>query len=410
MENINITCTNCGCIDEELFGLTHNGQTILVCKDCAVELGYKRCEDCGEWVHEDEVLTVNPGTSREREICSGCADGYYSCRDCGQLFDRLHVWHRFWDGSDECICDTCGDDWTTCESCGAVIRLDDSHQNEGCYDHYCDDCWPRYKRSRFFHDYSYKPLANFHIRTGEELRKTLMFGVELEVDRGDDHNDLSDALGVLDQPIYMKHDGSLDEEGVEIVTHPCSLAYHTYQLRWKEITRKCRSLGYLSHNTSTCGLHIHVGRDQMGDTWAERDRTAGNLVILARKLWDELVPFTRRTEDALEEWAECPSLCWRDFDELSDEEKTEEALRTESDGRYQAVNLCNSNTVEFRLFRGTLKRDTIIASLQLVNNMTRYAMTHTPTECYNATWVDVIAVERFAELVAYCEKRNLPTT
>ena len=83
------------------------------------------------------------------------------------------------------------------------------------------------------------------------------------------------------------------------------------------------------------------------------------------------------------------------------------ALATRGRGRYQTVNLTNSSTVELRCFRGTLKRDTIIASIQLASNMTRYAMTHTPSECRNATWTDVLNVEQFEELNAYCQTRGL---
>ncbi len=43
-------------------------------------------------------------------------------------------------------------------------------------------------------------------------------------------------------------------------------------------------------------------------------------------------------------------------------------------GRYAAVNLCNYSTIEFRLFRGTLKINTFIATLQLVNEICNVAV------------------------------------
>jgi len=41
--------------------------------------------------------------------------------------------------------------------------------------------------------------------------------------------------------------------------------------------------------------------------------------------------------------------------------------------RYQAVNFENTNTVEFRLFRGTLKYSTFIATLEIVDALVHWA-------------------------------------
>ena len=40
-----------------------------------------------------------------------------------------------------------------------------------------------------------------------------------------------------------------------------------------------------------------------------------------------------------------------------------------NNGRYAAVNLMNYATIEFRLFRGTLKYNTLIAAIELVNEI-----------------------------------------
>ena len=122
---------------------------------------------------------------------------------------------------------------------------------------------------------------------------------------------------------------------------------------------------------------------------------------------NELLNFSRRGENELNRWASFPKL--PDPASLSDSlTLTRTALDTVSDGRYQAVNLCPGATVEFRLFRGTLKRDTIIATLQLVNNRTKYALSHTIEDCaLNVTWNDILAVEQFIELNTYSAQRGL---
>lgn len=440
---MNPICEECGCTGEELFELYVDGETRMVCADCARALGFVQCDECGEWVPEDEsyttdfgdvicescnedgyftceecgevhslddMVTVNPDTGHEFYVCQDCADrNYYRCLDCGNYFDERHLSLR--DG-DDAICESCNHwgTWVQCEDCGSIFDSEQTgsyNDEDECW--YCDGCADQHRRPRHLHDYGYKPYPEFHHRSGEDKSTALTFGVELEVDGGDSAADLCEDLHDLDEPIYMKHDGSLSDDGVEIVTHPCTLAYHQYQLRWAEIARTCKGQGYKSHDTETCGLHIHVGRLQMGENAVDRRRTAANLVILANVLWEHLVTFSRRKPAKLDRWASCNRL--PDMDTLrvmDDATLTIAALDTVNKGRYQAVNLTNDETVEFRIFRGTLKRTTLIASLQLVSNLTRYAMTHTPGECLDATWSDVLSVEPHKELCEYSASRGIP--
>ena len=447
-------CENCGCVDEELFELNIGGETKLVCADCAKSNGYRRCDDCGEWIAEDDgyttqdgdficescrdndytycdnceeivpvddVFDINPGFYRDRDrrcFCKSCRDdNAYRCDDCGEYFTEGNI-HE---DSRHTVCDHCYEDhWYTCYECGALVRDDDVCWYNG--EAYCSDCVPD-EDSYNFHDYSYKPDPEFQFRAGElskltkdngftvssyEARKYLpTFGVELEVDKGDDHCRLSDELAELNQPIYMKHDGSLGDEGVEIVTHPCSLAFHQYELRWAEIARVCKANNYKSHDARTCGLHIHVGLASLGSGYREQRVVKAKLVLLACRFQSQLTTFSRRGTDELNHWAAFPNVS--DITEdMGEGDLQNIALGTECAGRYQAVNLCPENTVEFRLFRGTLKRDTILASLQLVSNLVKYAMSHTLHECaFEASWLDVLNAEQFKELNTYAAKRGL---
>lgn len=442
-ENI---CAICGEHHEELFEL--DGQ--VMCGSCAVDNGFVRCHDCEEWVHEDTAIENADGYL----ICESCYEqDYMTCPDCGEVIhqddacavvvdrygnmdyvcescrdtdyvfcDHCEQWYRsdrIWASDDHrSICYDCSDYYRVCYDCDTIIPEDDAVYNDDDDEWYCESCYnDRYGRGRI-HNYSFKPDPEFKLRSSElklaekrnhnPMDTTLMFGIELEVDKGNDPCELASELTAVGMPMYLKHDGSLTSVGIEIVSHPCSLDFHRYDFRWSEISRLCRKHDYTSHKADTCGLHIHVGRRQMGDNDATRTVTAGNLVLLTNTLWDKLVVFSRRKEERLTQWADrpylpnlCPSV------HMTDNELTNEAMRSRHSGRYQAVNLCNNSTVEFRIFRGTLKRDTLIASIQLVSNMTKYAMAHTPTECLNATWQDVVGIEQFKELKAYCEARGL---
>jgi hypothetical protein len=181
-----------------------------------------------------------------------------------------------------------------------------------------------------------------------------------------------------------------------------------YQMRWANLMRICNRAGYRSHETETCGLHIHVGRAQLGSTIREQQVTAGNLVILSKTLQNELTKFSRRKSEHLSHWAAFTHYYFASM--ADDAERTERALATRNNGRYQAVNLQNTYTVEFRIFRGTLKRDTFIASIQLVSNLCQYAMAHTPSECLTATFADIVAVHPYDELVSYSRNKRLVIT
>lgn len=399
-------CMNCDCTDEELFTVMVDGEEKTLCADCLYDMGWKRCGDCGKWT--ENPISINDG---ENYVCASCADDYYRCDECGEYYTRDHV---YTDDYGNVVCCDCYDsrDYQICADCG---RLLDRYSNYWCEsedEYYCASCFVDHRECDGVNEYSYKPEPEFHARSSEHEERKLFIGVELEVDYGDDAEDLCCGLNKLEQPIYMKHDGSLNSEGVEIVTHPCTLNYHQYELKWGAIINTCERHDYKSHNTDTCGLHTHVNRDFFGSDPAARRAGCAKLVLLVNALWDKLVTFSRRTPDKLESWSARPYI--REWDDIAggeydgaDDDLVEMAYATEYRGRYQAINLTNTCTAEFRLFRGTLKRSTLMATLQLVSNITRYAAAHTPTECVHATWADVLGVEQYKELTAYCTERGL---
>ena len=427
------TCSNCGCTDEELFEL--DGE--LLCADCMEDKGYTRCADCGEWIPADEAIETANGDY----ICQDCYDdGYFTCEKCGDVLpidDAVSINHGELYVCEDCAdhyyfcCDDCGDyftgsevqtdnyggvvcdhcyewnGWCTCDNCGELLRDRNANWDDDAEEYFCDSCWSERPR-KHIQSYGYKPTPVFQLRSSEKIKadSVLTFGVELEVDGGCDAENLASDLAEVEQPVYFKHDGSL-LDGVEIVSHPASLAYHQYELRWAELTRICKAHGFKSHDAGTCGLHIHIGVDQFGTNWQDRDRVSANLVLIANAIWDELVKFSRRSPEQLH-WADRPYLPELDAGLMTDDELTELAIRrTRHNTRYTAVNLMNGNTAELRIFRGTLKRDTLIASIQLANNMAKFAMTHTPSECSKVTFAEVIETEQFQELLAYCTARGL---
>ena len=76
-------------------------------------------------------------------------------------------------------------------------------------------------------------------------------------------------------------------------------------------------------------------------------------------------------------------------------------------GRYVAINLCNYHTIEFRLFRGTLKYNTLIATLQLVNRICELAVSMTDNEIAKLSWSEFVSSITEMELIQYLKERSL---
>ena len=76
-------------------------------------------------------------------------------------------------------------------------------------------------------------------------------------------------------------------------------------------------------------------------------------------------------------------------------------------GRYTCVNLTNRDTIEFRMFRGTLKFNTLIATLQLVDRICNVAIYLSDDELKALSWTSFASGCQAPELVRYLKERRL---
>ena len=365
-------------------------------KECAEEAGYYKCTDCGDW-EPNCVEVPNQGM-----VCEYCREHgpYHQCEDCGDWCRDGDMCH---DDSDIWVCDCCYNArWYNCDNCGCLVHADDVHSIDG-YD-YCEDCAEEIE-SGTIHNYSYKPAPYFY-HTQEDFTNgtPLYMGVELEVDKGKNPEELAEELQVNVPEIYCKHDGSLDD-GVEIVSHPCTLAYHMNELDWEWIREKCCEYGFTSHDAGTCGLHVHVNRNFFGNTQTEIDLNIAKAVLLVNRFWEShMIPFSRRTEEQLNHWASKNEITLEDDD--NDATLASKARDLRNKGRYYAVNLRNANTIEFRLFRGTLKASTFNATLQFVDTLCRFAKKLNINDINKTTWEDIFRDVDYPDLIDYLTKRT----
>lgn len=346
------------------------------------------CSHCGALIATDDYDEVNGEI-----ICTDCTEHHTTTCDC--CGSRIWLSDEYGDEYTT-LCSHCyHNHYTRCSCCNALIHEDDAYHLDGYA--YCRDCYDEERdKCSNIHDYSYKPEPIF---LGDNDR---YFGVELEIDGAGKDDDYAEEILEIanndNEHIYIKSDGSLDD-GMEIVTHPMTLDFHKSYC-WADVMRKAISLGYRSHNTSTCGLHIHVNRSCLGETREEQDEVISRILFFVEKNWNELLKFSRRSEYSINRWAARYGF------EKTGKEILDKAKKG-NNGRYAAVNLCNYATIEFRLFRGTLKYNTFIATLELVNLIVDTAIYYTEDELQKLSWSEFVSRITEPELITYLKERNL---
>jgi hypothetical protein len=164
--------------------------------------------------------------------------------------------------------------------------------------------------------------------------------------------------------------------------------------------KKAISQGYRSHQTTTCGLHVHVNRDSLGDSREEQDEVISRILFFVETHWAELLKFSRRSEYSMNRWAARYGF------EKTGKDILEKAKKGDN-GRYAAVNLMNYSTIEFRLFRGTLKYNTLIAALELVDAICDLAIHLTDNGIAKMSWSEFVDAIEAPELIQYLKERKL---
>lgn len=286
----------------------------------------------------------------------------------------------------------------TCDHCEEVFHQNDLYYNESHDAHFCADHDPGEPE-----DEDPNPrgtIRNYNTDVLEAIpvhldRKTRYFGLEIEMEFpgetpsywagwADDHiPDLSDWA-------IWKSDGSLNN-GAELVTIPCTLE------SWRDdnpIKDLCNDQAFRkvakSHNTRTCGLHIHVSRSTVPEPVIAKLQVLMNdpsmmetTTLIARR-----APNTTYCSAQKKKWLSHTNYHWeqakgeyesgyRSKPELLQYVRpTKEISKTQfpQHGRYSPVNLTDK-TLEFRIFRGTLRWETILASIEFCDATIWFAKT-----------------------------------
>ena len=172
------------------------------------------------------------------------------------------------------------------------------------------------------------------------------------------------------------------------------------EMDWESLLKKVISMDYRSHQTSTCGLHIHVNRNAFGDNQAEQEEVISKILFFIEKHWAEMFQFSRRSTYNMNRWSAHFGLEKTGFEIL-------DKAKSNSKGRYVSVNLNNYHTIEFRFLRGTLKYNTFIAALQMINKICDAAISMSEDAIENMSWSSFVESISEAELIQYLKERRL---
>ena len=374
-----MTCAECGCVIEENDDY-YEVDGKFYCEDCYDEL-FETCEDCGCRHYRDEMYWIE---GYDHYVCEDCYDDYEECANCGSLERSRNTYYT----ADGNVCEYCRDYYySCCNGCGEVFHNDDLYYDE----YYCEECRDENSSHRAIHDYHHSHRQELKFFGGKDDGKNLFLGLELEIDNGEDREDTAREMKdcMPENFITMEYDGSLDC-GFENITQPSTLDYHlSIRNDYEDMFEVAKSNGFRSHNTRTCGYHIHFNRTFFED---KQDECIAKLLYLVEKFWDELVKFSRRNYENLERWA-------KKYDKAPNE--VVEDMKCHNLDRYRAINLTNRNTIEFRMFRGTLKSETFFATLQLVDTIVRYVKEHTNNDIQSLEFTELLVTD---ELKTYWER------
>lgn len=260
---------------------------------------------------------------------------------------------------------------------------------------YCQECYQNEieengensdsYNSEGIHDYGFTPNellfhhGDGHTTHNHHKSDEVMFGIELETEYTGGHS-LSLAVNYINRNtsplVYLKSDGSINY-GFEIVTNPMSLQYlQVHGKPYADMLKYLRTNGYRAWKTSTCGLHIHISKLSFDDTRHEM-----KFIYFMFKNKKELITFAGRNSGFArydyDAFINAGDPLWRGgkpniFECLKGVMKDGEY----APGAYErnlAVNRMNRDTHELRIFRPSLRMETVLAYMEFAHCLFSYS-------------------------------------
>ena len=263
----------------------------------------------------------------------------------------------------------------------------------------------------------YSGQGSYHSHHGQHLNapvedfKGHRIGVELEVECKT-RADFNKVTATKSNWFYQERDGSLGPFGDEIITIPLLPKDAKSIEFWKPLITFLNKHAE-SWRKTTCGLHVHIGREILGKDAEARSETLGKLLYFYHHLIDEN-PTAKLLNEKVYGRAHT-------YSEQSGKSEIGNAVRVlgqeilkdkaicdklkkgmtdaSSGGRYYDINLENLATIEFRKGKGSISAERITAIVAWSEGMVDY--------CRKTPWTQL----NFNEFVEWIkERRGTPSS
>ena len=315
----------------------------LVCKQCRSDL-VAICPTCTNefWSSgaKNVVLKIDRNGRKVKgaRVCPECYSAKFQrCRCCSNSYEKettTEVRNGF-------ACRFCLQNYYV-----QCVRCDTHEHQDFSRDGLCANCY-ELRHGQVIHGHAFKPKLDLYGKGPH------FYGVELEVecpDTSDPSRIATQVNEIFEDFVIIKRDGSLSY-GFEIVTCPATL--ETHRERWPAFFAKMPK-GLKSFRTLTCGLHVHCSRAPLSHL------TIGKMLAFINH------PSNRAFIELI---AQRPSTNYSKF-----KDKGIIDARLNDPDRYQALNLCNTDTVEFRLFKGTLRPQSFFKSIEFCDALIHFCL------------------------------------
>lgn len=247
------------------------------------------------------------------------------------------------------------DAFFTCSNCGRIFTKVGNWNEE--YPNKCKECAHPTMPIYNYHGWrdGYQPM----LAEGEQITSSkMLFGTEVET-AGHDEN--SRYVYPFRDIWHLERDASIPS--FEMISQPMSWQFiKENKDRFESMFTDLMSHDQHSHDTSSCGLHIHVSRRAF-----KSDKAILRTIAIVNGLQKNMELFARRKNSHYYEYS--PIMQNFNYGYLRDD--------VDHTGHCCSVNTANcdadKNTIEFRIFRGTLNVTTYLATIEIVKNIVEVA-------------------------------------
>lgn len=359
-----------------------NAQCFALVRPAEIDRTMDRCIYC----YRPSVVTVDGEKLCERHASVLTRD----CNRCGTRHNRSNM--IFIDNRS--YCHECASYMTfyTCSRCG---RTTAEEPNDGL----CKDCEERcvddeHERYVCGYQHSHDQDELIFLRGKDVSRNPLFFGIEIEY-AGAVHAKNHKVFRTVNELLkkkdtIMKSDSSVSgKHSLEIAYQPQTMsAILDDENGMREVHKLLTDAG-LNANHHSCGFHVHINRSYFDNV--SRNVAQARIVAICTALESSLSYVSGRDSSSLNQWASFQR--YRRLIRYKREGTSSDYIREVTwfiSNRYNAVNISNRSTIEFRFFAGTNDYDVMLKRLRLITAIVEYAKHNGTKKCLSVETLEDI--------------------